>query len=158
MKKILNPWEGLESEGYNCFGCCPGNPSGLKMEFYEDGDEVVSFVHPSDNYQGWLKTLHGGIQATMMDEIAMWVIARKLQTSGMTTRMDIKYRHPVPTGDDVTIEIRSSIKETRRNFAILDARIVYGGQVCSSAEITYFCFPKEKAASDFYFRGCEVEE
>ncbi len=158
MKKILNPWEGLEREGYNCFGCCPGNPSGLKMEFYEDGDEVVSFVHPSDNYQGWLKTLHGGIQATMMDEIAMWVIARKLQTSGMTTRMDIKYRHPVPTGDDVTIEIRSSIKETRRNFAILEARIISGGQVCSSAEITYFCFPKEKAASDFYFHGCEVEE
>ena len=118
----------------------------------------MSFVHPSDNYQGWLKTLHGGIQATMMDEIAMWVIARKLQTSGMTTRMDIKYRHPVPTGDDVTIEIRSSIKETRRNFAILEARIISGGQVCSSAEITYFCFPKEKAASDFYFHGCEVEE
>lgn len=93
-----------------------------------------------------------------MDEIAMWVIARKLQTSGMTTRMDIKYRHPVPTGDDVTIEIRSSIKETRRNFAILEARIISGGQVCSSAEITYFCFPKEKAASDFYFHGCEVEE
>ena len=75
-----------------------------------------------------------------------------------TTRLDVKYRHPVPTGEDVTIEIRSSIREIKRNFAILDARIISDGQVCTTAEITYFCFPKEKAASDFYFRGCDVEE
>ena len=43
-------------------------------------------------------------------------------------------------------------------FAILDARIIHEGNVCSEAEITYFCFPKDKAASDFYFCGCEVEE
>lgn len=40
MKKIINPWKGLE--GYNCFGCAPNNEAGVKMEFYEDGDEVVS--------------------------------------------------------------------------------------------------------------------
>lgn len=158
MKKIINPWHGLEDQGYNCFGCAPTNKYGLKMEFYEDGDEVVSFWNPSDDYQGWLHTLHGGIQSTIMDEIAMWVIARKMQTSGMTTRMEIRYRKPVPTGPDIRIEVRSRIKEVRHNFVILDARIIYGGEVCSQAEITYYCFSKEKAASDFYFRGCEVEE
>ena len=35
MKKIINPWKGLE--GYNCFGCAPNNEAGVKMEFYEDG-------------------------------------------------------------------------------------------------------------------------
>ena len=38
MEKIINPWEGME--GYFCFGCAPNNESGLKMEFYEDGDEI----------------------------------------------------------------------------------------------------------------------
>ena len=33
MKKIINPWEGLD--GYMCFGCAPSNPMGLHMEFYE---------------------------------------------------------------------------------------------------------------------------
>ena len=28
-------------EGYNCFGCSPDNEAGVRMEFYEDGDEVV---------------------------------------------------------------------------------------------------------------------
>ncbi len=95
MKKIINPWKDLVKDGYNCFGCAPENPYGLKMEFYEDGDDIVSFWTPADNYQGWLKTLHGGIQAALMDEIAAWVIARKLQTAGMTTNLNIKYRKPV---------------------------------------------------------------
>ena len=54
----------------------------LKMEFYEDGDEVVSIWKPRPEYQGWIDTLHGGIQAVLMDEICAWVILRKLQTTG----------------------------------------------------------------------------
>lgn len=50
MKKIINPWKGLE--GYNCFGCAPNNEAGVKMEFYEDGDEVVSIWKPRPEYQG----------------------------------------------------------------------------------------------------------
>ena len=44
MKKIINPWR--NHEGYNCFGCSPDNPIGLHMEFYEDGDYIVSTWHP----------------------------------------------------------------------------------------------------------------
>ena len=40
MKKIINPWEGLD--GYMCFGCAPNNPQGLHMEFFEDGDDIVA--------------------------------------------------------------------------------------------------------------------
>lgn len=158
MKKIINPWAGLTGLGYNCFGCAPENPFGLRMEFYEDGDDIVSFWNCGDNYQGWLKTLHGGIQASLMDEIAAWVIARKLQTTGMTTNLDIRYRKPIPTGDGVQIEVRGHLRETKRNFAFVSARILYNGEVCSEAELTYFCVNKEKAASEFYFSGCETEE
>lgn len=89
MKKIINPWG--EIEGYNCFGCAPQNPSGLHMEFYEDGDDIVSFWHPDGKYQGWLNTLHGGIQAVLLDEICGWVIMRKLQTAGVTSKMETRY-------------------------------------------------------------------
>ena len=40
MKKIINPWKGMD--GYYCFGCAPNNEAGVKMEFYEDGDDIVS--------------------------------------------------------------------------------------------------------------------
>ena len=140
MKKIINPWRDLADEGYNCFACAPHNPCGLKMEFWEDGNDIVSFWNPDDNFQGWVKTLHGGIQATVIDEIGAWVIARKLQTTGVTTNLNMKYRRPIPTGDNVTVEARARLR------------------VCSEGELTYYCFSKEKAAEEFHFHGCEVEE
>lgn len=48
MKKIINPW--LNHAEYNCFGCCPKNPIGLHMEFYEDGENIVSTWHPEKNF------------------------------------------------------------------------------------------------------------
>ena len=157
MKKISNPYLGLEDKGYNCFECCPQNPYGLKMEFYEDGDDLVCIWDSRDNYQGWLKTLHGGIQATLMYELGGWLINRKLQTAGMTTNLVMKYRCPVPTGEGVKLEIRGRIKEMKRNFAFIEATLSHEGKVCSSCEMTYYCFPKEKAESDFFFTGCELE-
>ena len=66
-------------DGYHCYGCDPNSPQGLRMEFYENGDEIVSVWHPRPEYQGWVNTLHGGIQATLADEISSWVVFRKFQ-------------------------------------------------------------------------------
>ena len=158
MKKIKNPWLPLIDKGYNCFACAPSNPYGLKMEFYEDGDDIVSIWTPGDNYQGWMDTLHGGIQATLMDEIGGWIIARKFQTAGMTTNLSIKYRKPVPTGEGIVIEIRGRIKEMKRNLAFIEASLSYDGNVCSTCEMTYFCFPKDVSTERFFFKGCDLEE
>lgn len=158
MKKIKNPWAHLADQGYHCFACAPGNPYGLKMEFYEDGEDIVSLWHPDDNYQGWLKTLHGGIQATLMDEIGGWYVSRKLQTAAMTTNLNLRYRKPVPTGLEHTLEIRARLKEQKRNFLTLDVTLSVGGELCTSAEVTYYCFSQQKACEEFYFSGCELEE
>lgn len=158
MKKIINPWIGLTDKGYNCFACAPNNPYGLKMEFYEDGDDIVSLWTPDNNYQGWFNTLHGGIQATLLDESAGWLISRKFQTTGMTTNLNVKYKKPVPTGSDITLEIRARVKEVKRNFVFIEASISHNGTVCTTGELTFFCFSKEAAEKDFYFSGCEVEE
>ena len=158
MKKIANPYVGLEEQGYNCFACCPGNPYGLKMEFYEDGDDIVCMWEPRENYQSWINTLHGGIQATLMDEIGGWVVNRKLQTAGVTTQLNVKYRNPVPAGEGVVLEIRARLKEMTRNFAFIEASISHEGKICSTCEMVYFTVSKEKASADFFFNGCELEE
>ena len=158
MKKIKNPYAGLEKQGYNCFACCPENPFGLKMEFYEDGDDIVCLWNPQTNFQGWLNTLHGGIQSTLMDEIGGWLVNRKLQTAGQTTHLAMRYRKPVPTGEGIVIEIRGRIKEMKRNLAFIEASLSYDGNVCSTCEMTYFCFPKDVSTERFFFKGCDLEE
>lgn len=156
MKKIINPWLGIE--GYFCFGCAPDNEAGVKMEFYEDGDEIVSVWKPEKKYQSWLNTLHGGIQALLLDEICGWVVSRKLQTTGVTSKMETRYLKPVSTDDEYLV-LRASIKEQRRNIVIIEASLYNSQQVlCSQAVCTYFTMSAEKAKEQMHFPGCEVEE
>lgn len=157
MKKIRNPYEGMEEQGYNCFACCPTNPFGLKMEFNEDGDEVVCIWEPGTNYQSWIGTLHGGIQATLLDETGGWIISRKLQTTGMTTHLNVRYKTSVPVGKG-PVEIRARLKEMKRNFAFIDAEIRHEGKVCTTCEMIYCTFPKDVAKNEFMFNGCFLEE
>lgn len=156
MKRIINPWKGLK--GYYCFGCSPENPMGVKMEFYEDGDEIVSFWKPKPEYQGWLDTLHGGIQAVLLDEICAWVIVRKLQTTGVTSKMETRYRKSISTNDTL-LEIRASIQEQKRNIILVKATIYNSAkEICTEAVCTYFIFSKEKSQQEMFFTSCEVEE
>ena len=156
MKRIVNPWEGMA--GYNCIGCSPDNPIGLHLHFYEDGEDIVSKWTPDGNYQGWLHTLHGGIQALLLDEVCGWVITRKLQTAGVTSKMETRYKRPVSTLDS-ELTVRAHIREQRRNIVIIDAVLTdSAGTVCTEATCTYFAFSKEKAQSDMHFTECRTAD
>lgn len=60
-RKMYNAYADLE--GYNCFGCSPTNPYGLKCKFVDEGEYITCHWVPSENYQGFFHVLHGGIQA-----------------------------------------------------------------------------------------------
>ena len=145
-------------EGYRCFGCDPHSERGLRMEFYEDGDCIVSRWKPRPEFQGWVDTLHGGIQATLADEISSWVVFRKFQTSGVTSRMEVRYLKPVHTSDDY-ITLHATVARQRRNVVDIEVKLYDShGQLCTEALCIYFLFPKEKAHSEFHFCDCGVEE
>ena len=150
--KILNPYIGLD--GYNCFACAPNNPIGLHLEFSEEGDNIVCVWKPSENFQGWVDTLHGGIQATLLDETCGWVVTRKLQTAGITSSMETQYKHPISIKEPF-LTIRAHIKEQRRNLVTIDASIEDSkGNICTHATCVYFVFSQEKAIRELHFRPC----
>ena len=154
MKKIINPY--LGKKGYKCICCSPDNPIGLHLQFWEEGDEVLTKWSPSENYQGWIDTLHGGVIAMLMDEVAGWVVNRKLQTAGMTTRLDVKYRQPVMTTESL-ITIKGHISAQRRNIVTIHLTLENAkGEICDEADATYFTFGPERA-KEMGFDGCAVE-
>lgn len=156
MKRIINPWRGMD--GYRCFGCDPRSEQGLRMEFYEDGDRIVSRWKPRPEFQGWVDTLHGGIQATLADEISSWVVFRKFQTSGVTSRMEVRYLKPIHTSED-HITLQATVVRQRRNIVDIEVKIFNSqDQFCTEALCIYFLFPKEKAHEEFHFCDCGVEE
>ena len=154
MRKIINPWIG--TEGYNCFVCSPDNPIGLHLEFWEDGDYIVTKFKPTHDYESWQNTLHGGIQALLIDETAGWVVCRKLQTNGVTSKMEMHYLKPVSTLLN-EITVRAKLTKMMRNVAFIEAELLdEDAQVLTRADLVYFCTPQFKL-NETNFHTCKVE-
>lgn len=117
-REMYNAYADLE--GYNCFGCSPTNPYGLKCKFFDEGEYITCDWEPSENYQGFFHVLHGGIQATLIDEIASWAIFSYAKTAGVTTEMAVKYRKPVYTNRG-GIHLRAKV--TKAEKRLVTARV-----------------------------------
>ena len=127
------------------------------MEFYEDGDDIVSYWHPERNYQGWVDTMHGGVLSTLIDETCGWVVTRKMQTSRFTTSLSVKFRKAVST-NELRLTIRANIVKQMRNLLFIHAEILNSqGELCVEGEATYFLMNQEKAR-EMGFINCEVED
>ena len=96
-----------------CFVCGRKNPKGLYMSFYDNGaNEVVSEYTVSDEFQGYPGVVHGGVVAAMLDEVVCRVaMIEDHHNFMMSVKLELKYRHPVPTG--VNLRVVGQIKRLR---------------------------------------------
>ena len=143
MAKLSNPF--VDLPGYHCFGCSPTNSRGLRLTFTEEGDEIVSHWQPDPDFQGYFNILHGGIQATLMDEIASWTVYVKVRTAGFTSKAEFRYHHPVRM-DQGPLVMRSRLKQMRKNLADIEVTLAdKTNLVCSEGLLTFFTFPADKS-------------
>lgn len=154
MKKIKNPF--VAREGYHCFGCSPDNRMGLRLNFQEDGEYLVSEWQPESQFQGWNNTVHGGIQTTLLDEIASWLVFVKLRTSGVTSRMEVKLKKPVMSNEGA-LHLKARLREMKRNVAVIDTWLYnHQGELCTEAVMYYFTFPESLAREKYWYPGHEA--
>jgi uncharacterized protein (TIGR00369 family) len=99
-----------------CFGCGPANPTGLHLEFQlaEDG-AVVCLATVPDLFEGPPGYVHGGIIATLLDEI-MSKSVRARGLTAMTRHMEIDYLRPVRSGEFIRLEGRVVRSEGRKHW------------------------------------------
>ncbi len=158
MKKIKNPFIEKDSsrKEYNCFGCSPFNDIGLHLEFWEDGEEILAKWHPHKSLEGWLGVLHGGIQATLIDELAGWIVLLKMNTSGVTSALNINYLKPVYISKG-EVTIKGKVVSTEGRIAKIECVLLDGeGQECLRAVADYFCFPEKIARAKYHYPGIEA--
>lgn len=148
-KKIINPYEDLE--GYNCFGCSPKNELGLRMEFVEEEDLVTCTWEPEAHFAGYKRVLHGGIQATLLDEIASWCVQVKLKTAGVTANLDLRYKKPLFV-DEGALTLKARIEKVERRIAHVHTELLNpAGEVCCTGIVKYFTYPEEIAREKLYY-------
>lgn len=156
MRKIINPYAKSGNTEYQCFGCSPNNIIGLRLEFWDEGEYVIAKWMPRKSLEGFRNVLHGGIQATLLDEIASWVVQMRCKTVGVTSSMEIKYRCPVLVSDG-EITLRGRVKEAGTRMAVIETELIGNdGKLCASAIVKYFLFNAEKAAAEYFYPGADA--
>jgi acyl-coenzyme A thioesterase PaaI-like protein len=153
FKKIRNPFSGMR--GYNCFGCSPDNPIGLRLNFVEEGEYITATWLPEEHFQGYHDLLHGGIQSTLMDEIASWFVYVKMKTSGVTSRLEVKYKKAVFINKG-SIKLRAKLLSHRRNLVDIAVELFDNdGQLCATGVVQYFTFSKELSKEKYFYPNPE---
>ena len=87
-EKLKNLFE--KHTNYNSFACSSQNKYGLKLNIIQDGDSCYSDFKLDRMYTGFPNIIHGGIQATIIDEIGFWAMFNKYKTVGITTKLSIE--------------------------------------------------------------------
>jgi uncharacterized protein (TIGR00369 family) len=121
-----------------CFICGVQNPIGLKMALYNDLDnqQVVSTVSVPDHFQGYPGVVHGGIVATILDEVAgrASLITGNDDDLMVTVKIEVKYRQPTPTQTPLTVVGRLTQRGRTRARAYGEIRLP-DGSVTAEAEL-----------------------
>lgn len=143
----------MDDGSYRCFGCSSANQFGLKLEFWDNGDEIIAHWLPEKRFEGFNDILHGGIQATLMDEVASWYIFSKCGTAGVTSDMSVKYLRPLSISKgEITISARLEKQEKR--FMTIACKITdMAGEAYATGEVRYYIFPEGVAKEKYNYPG-----
>ena len=98
LKKVFHTFE-----NYNCFVCSSSNPIGLKLDIKFSDNSAYSSFNLSNLYSGFPSIIHGGIQASIIDEIGFWGMFNARKQIGFTQKLEIDYLSKIQT--DVNLKV-----------------------------------------------------
>ncbi len=115
-----------------CFGCGPDNPIGLHLPWDAvDGEAYSAPLRFDERHQGAPGIVHGGIVSAALDE-AMGILAQHVAFPSVTARFLVRYRKPVPAGEELRLEAHlQRVVGRQRRF---DAAVRSDEQVLADAE------------------------
>jgi uncharacterized protein (TIGR00369 family) len=125
------------------------------MPLHMEPDRAWSDLTIESRFQGWEGIAHGGILATLLDEVMAWATASR-EAFGFTARLSIEYRRPVPVG--VPIRAEGRVVDARRRVLRTAASIVdpVSGEEYAAAEGVYVTAPPDRQRElreTYGFRG-----
>lgn len=118
-----------------CFGCGPHNPVGMRLRFWRAGDEIVTRFRARDGWEGPPGVLHGGLQATLADELGAWTVVGLRGRFGLTVSLQLRYMRPART--DLEIEGRGAIVEEDGKSAVVRLTLKQDGKRLLTGTATY---------------------
>lgn len=89
----------------NCFVCGECNPDGFRGRFEIDEDLQVYFrFRGRSSMQGYGTVMHGGLQATILDETMGWATAVSCKRMTVLAEITVRYLRRTPIEADLVAE------------------------------------------------------
>jgi uncharacterized protein (TIGR00369 family) len=116
---------------HNCFACGRTNPIGLHLHIELGDGEARTEWTVGDDYVGWSDKVHGGVVATLLDEVMAWAPSSD-DAWAVTAEMSIRFRSPAAPGERLTA-VGRVIGQRRRIYDVAgevrgaDGRLVADG-------------------------------
>ena len=100
-----------------CFGCGESNPRGMHLRFERDEQpqRIVGRFQLGPEYQGATGFVHGGIIATVLDEV-MSKVSRFFDVRAVTAELTVEYLKPIRIGTDLIVEGFNARREGRQLY------------------------------------------
>jgi acyl-coenzyme A thioesterase PaaI-like protein len=109
-----------------CFGCSPSNPAGLQLRFRRQGERILSRYTIADRFHGAPGVAHGGIVATLLDEISCAAVNLLTDRWVMTGELTVRYERPCPVEEPLEIVAAISDRAHPR-YWVVEADIHHQG-------------------------------
>lgn len=121
----------------SCFVCGESNASGLNLRFATDGREVRTHFTPRPEHIGFKGVVHGGILATLLDEVMAWACVAQTKRFAFCAELNVRFIKPAQPGTELlaTAELTAN-----RRDKIFEARAElkdHTGQIIASATGKY---------------------
>jgi uncharacterized protein (TIGR00369 family) len=98
---------------HNCFACGDKNAIGMRLHIeLGEGTASTSWT-PGEDYVGWEDKVHGGLLATLLDEVMAWAPS-SYDSWAVTAEMNIRFRSPANPGE--TLTARGWVDQRRRRI------------------------------------------
>ena len=111
----------IEVAPHNCFACGSLNEHGLRLVLHAADDRCWLETTLEERFEGWEGIAHGGIVSTILDEVMAWALVDH-DLWGVTARMSVEFRRPVPIGRPIRAEGR--VTQARRRVIEAEGVIV----------------------------------
>jgi acyl-coenzyme A thioesterase PaaI-like protein len=120
-----------------CFGCSPSNAAGLALTFRRRGDVVWTPYTIPDRFHGAPGIAHGGIVATLLDEVSCAAVAFVAGSFVVTGELTVRYERPCPV--EVPLELAARItSRAHARYAVVEGEVRRDGAVLARSTGRFF--------------------
>ena len=110
-----------------CFACGSKNPLGLCLSFTTHDDKTCTTEFTAlPHHQGFEGVLHGGLIATIADDLMNNHLHRMYNLTTATAELTIRYRKPVPT--ETLLLFTSRLTESKGRIHEMECTVQIKGE------------------------------